>query len=235
MTPRGPELDAEVGSLLNEPPAKDAATEAFDAIAKLCGCPEWDYPGQLVRDVERLARERDEARADVIAAAGDLLVPIPEPGSVVARLLSANAILRRERDEARAARKQAEERRDRWRTIAETPRDVWRERAEAAESRAKSHEDELHHLKRRLADVAQVLGSRALSTDRPINVAVLEGLAEAAVRRTVTAGATVARLRAALEWFADEGHYTGTYRQGAGYVDAVGLTRAREALSEAAT
>lgn len=107
MTPRGPELDAEVGSLLNEPPAKDAATEAFDAIAKLCGCPEWDYPGQLVRDVERLARERDAARADVIAAAGELLVPIPEPGSVLARLLSANAIMRRERDEARARAREA--------------------------------------------------------------------------------------------------------------------------------
>lgn len=38
------------------------------------------------------------------------------------------------------------------------------------------------------------------------------------------------RLREALEWFADEGHYEGTYRRGAGFVDAVGLYRAREAL-----
>jgi hypothetical protein len=37
-------------------------------------------------------------------------------------------------------------------------------------------------------------------------------------------------IREALLWFADEGHYEGTYRQGAGFVDAVGLTKAREAL-----
>lgn len=40
----------------------------------------------------------------------------------------------------------------------------------------------------------------------------------------------IAKLRAALEWFADEGHYTDTYRRGAGFVDAMGLTKARAAL-----
>lgn len=40
----------------------------------------------------------------------------------------------------------------------------------------------------------------------------------------------VRALRKALEWFADEGHYEGTYRHGAGFVDAVGLTQARAAL-----
>jgi hypothetical protein len=39
-----------------------AAGDAFDAIAILCGCEQWDYPGQLVRDVERLRAERDQAR-----------------------------------------------------------------------------------------------------------------------------------------------------------------------------
>lgn len=39
------------------------------------------------------------------------------------------------------------------------------------------------------------------------------------------------RLREALEWFADEGHYTDTYRLGAGYVDALGLERARAAIA----
>jgi len=34
--------------------APDAASDALDAIAKLCGCPKWDYPGQVVRDVEKL-------------------------------------------------------------------------------------------------------------------------------------------------------------------------------------
>lgn len=43
----------------------DAATKALDAIAKLCGCPQWDYPGQVARDVGALATERDRARAEV--------------------------------------------------------------------------------------------------------------------------------------------------------------------------
>ena len=39
---------------------EDASTPAFDEIAKLCGCPEWEYPGQVVRDVERVVKERDD-------------------------------------------------------------------------------------------------------------------------------------------------------------------------------
>jgi hypothetical protein len=53
--------------------------------------------------------ERDEARRDVVAAAGELRVDIAEAayGSTVARLLAANAMMRRERDEARAVARQA--------------------------------------------------------------------------------------------------------------------------------
>lgn len=36
-----------------------AATQAFDAIAALCGCPEWGYPAQVVRDVRGVVAERD--------------------------------------------------------------------------------------------------------------------------------------------------------------------------------
>ena len=44
----------------------DTPTEtALDAIAALCGCPEWHYPGQLVRDVAALLAERDAALADL--------------------------------------------------------------------------------------------------------------------------------------------------------------------------
>jgi hypothetical protein len=43
--------------------ALDAHEEAFDEIAKLCGCPEWECPGQVVRDVEKVVKERDEAWA----------------------------------------------------------------------------------------------------------------------------------------------------------------------------
>ena len=38
----------------------------------------------------------------------------------------------------------------------------------------------------------------------------------------------------ALLWFADEGHYEGTYRKGAGFVDALGLGIARRVLGLAA-
>lgn len=37
----------------------NAAVNALNAIASICGCPDWDYPGQLVRDVEALRTERD--------------------------------------------------------------------------------------------------------------------------------------------------------------------------------
>lgn len=40
---------------------KDAATEAFDKIAEICGCPQWDYPGQLVRDVQELKDSKNRA------------------------------------------------------------------------------------------------------------------------------------------------------------------------------
>lgn len=51
---------------------QDAATEAFDAIASMCGCPHWDYPGQVVRDVEAFIRQRDAA-LDVVKS-GDRLI-----------------------------------------------------------------------------------------------------------------------------------------------------------------
>lgn len=41
----------------------DAATTAFNAIAAACGCAHWYYPGQVVRDVRAVIKERDEAVA----------------------------------------------------------------------------------------------------------------------------------------------------------------------------
>jgi len=37
---------------------KDAAESALDEIAALCGCPRWEYPGQVVRDVAALLSEQ---------------------------------------------------------------------------------------------------------------------------------------------------------------------------------
>lgn len=44
---------------------KDACENAIDEIAGVCGCPHWDYAGQVVRDVETLKRQHDEARAEL--------------------------------------------------------------------------------------------------------------------------------------------------------------------------
>lgn len=41
----------------------DAATLAFDAIAAAVGCPRWEYPGQLVRDVQALASIVSDCRS----------------------------------------------------------------------------------------------------------------------------------------------------------------------------
>lgn len=38
--------------------AKSASEDALDAIAVLCGCPEWDYPGQVARDVHEALTRR---------------------------------------------------------------------------------------------------------------------------------------------------------------------------------
>jgi hypothetical protein len=38
---------------------RDALEKAADEIAALCGCSEWEYPGQLVRDVQHLKDRAD--------------------------------------------------------------------------------------------------------------------------------------------------------------------------------
>lgn len=40
-------------------------TEAnYDKIAALCGCPQWEYPGQVVRDVELLKKRAEAAERE---------------------------------------------------------------------------------------------------------------------------------------------------------------------------
>ncbi len=45
--------------------------EAWDAIAVAVGCPQWDYPGQLVRDVQTMAARLESAKSDRDALYGD--------------------------------------------------------------------------------------------------------------------------------------------------------------------
>ena len=42
-----------------------ATTMALDAINELVGCGDWEYPGQLVRDVQKVKGERDAALAEI--------------------------------------------------------------------------------------------------------------------------------------------------------------------------
>lgn len=58
-------------------------------------------PPAIVARVENMRAERDTLRADLAAAAGELMVPIPEPGTDASRMLLANVLMRRERTELR--------------------------------------------------------------------------------------------------------------------------------------
>lgn len=40
---------------------KDAATDALDKIAEIAGCQEWEYPGQVVRDVAALKKKYNDS------------------------------------------------------------------------------------------------------------------------------------------------------------------------------
>ena len=58
--------------------------------------------GHCADRIAALESQLAEARADVVAAAGELMVPIPEPGTDMSKVMIANALMRRERDKARA-------------------------------------------------------------------------------------------------------------------------------------
>jgi hypothetical protein len=58
-------VDAVANMALKLDAHDDASTPAFDEIARLCGCPHWDYPGQVVNDVERVVKARDGLRTEV--------------------------------------------------------------------------------------------------------------------------------------------------------------------------
>lgn len=79
---------------------------------------EYFPPGADIREcIKLLTTERDEARrenetwrADVKLAAGELMGPVPEPGTDMARVCIANRLMRNERDEARTERNSERER-----------------------------------------------------------------------------------------------------------------------------
>ncbi len=61
---------------------------------------------------ERQDAELEQREADLAAAAGELLLPIPEPGTDMARLMSANRLLRSELDQARLDARRARQHAD---------------------------------------------------------------------------------------------------------------------------
>jgi len=86
---------------------RDEVLNALTQDARKLG---WDLQvngslGQWMHNRHDLVRQLDEklreARADVVAAAGELLLPVPEPGTNMAKALAAITIMRRERDTAR--------------------------------------------------------------------------------------------------------------------------------------
>lgn len=52
-------------------PPKEPLEDALDKIAKLCGCAQWEYPAQVVRDVDMLVdtlrTAREILRSDELA------------------------------------------------------------------------------------------------------------------------------------------------------------------------
>lgn len=64
---------------------------------------EWERQVQYLEDKALALLERLKTReADLAAAAGELRVPAPNPGTDMARMLEANVLMRRERDDALA-------------------------------------------------------------------------------------------------------------------------------------
>lgn len=64
--------------------AVEAATDALDKIAKLAGCEEWDYPGQVVRDVELLvARGANELPTPEIEAGAREILRVWKSGGAI--------------------------------------------------------------------------------------------------------------------------------------------------------
>jgi hypothetical protein len=54
---RDKEVDRRIAKRLFEA-YDNAAIDALGKIAKMCGCPDWEYPAQVVRDVERELENR---------------------------------------------------------------------------------------------------------------------------------------------------------------------------------
>ncbi len=78
--------------------------------------------GDRARAEAELARVRAELETrqeDDRLAAGELLVPLPTPGTDAARMMRANVLMRRQRDEARAKLTECERERDAWNVTAE--------------------------------------------------------------------------------------------------------------------
>lgn len=87
----------------------DALTAEMDSAEKALGLSGHRAPLDVANAINALTAERDRLRAerdkyaeDLRLAAGDLPMALPQPGTDMARLMIANRLLKRERDEVRA-------------------------------------------------------------------------------------------------------------------------------------
>ncbi len=99
-------VDAVANMALKLDAHEDASTPAFDEIARLCGCPHWDYPGQVVNDVERVVKARDGLRTemrDLVTIKEGQKIWLDGARAEIARLREQLHIAESTRDAAQAA------------------------------------------------------------------------------------------------------------------------------------
>jgi chromosome segregation ATPase len=78
------------------------------ALRKEFGECEAEFRAPLRAELSECRAQLEKARGDVVAASGELLVEVPEPGTDMARVMIANALMRRERNLFRDASEAAE-------------------------------------------------------------------------------------------------------------------------------
>lgn len=107
---------ASVAALTAERDAAYAEMNAVHSLLSLLGVEPTDHylhagmAGSLLPRVQALVSERDAVLTDVRVASGECLVPCPEPGTHLARVLIANRLLAKERDAYKRAKAENDER-----------------------------------------------------------------------------------------------------------------------------
>jgi hypothetical protein len=65
-----------IAAIEQEQSSDNAAMDALNDVATLCGCPDWEYPGQVVRDVELLKDSVEELKTKLQHTEGTATIAI---------------------------------------------------------------------------------------------------------------------------------------------------------------